>query len=179
MVVLAMAVFGIKNSPQIFAHGFLNMTIATSIFFLTIKLSSQALRLKSKGNALGVVFFDGFCVLCNHSVDLLIKLDRGRKLRYASLQGNYAREVLEIQQIQTRASVVFRIDGQCYEKSEAAILILRELGGVYRLLGRILSLFPFFLLNWVYDRVARNRYALFGKNETCLIPKESERDLFF
>ena len=37
---------------------------------------------------------------------------------------------------------------------------------------------PRFLRDWLYDRVAKNRYRLFGKKELCLIPAPEERARF-
>lgn len=56
--------------------------------------SGPAITESNEGNATlqegPIVFFDGVCNICNHSVNTLLKLDRKGRLRYASLQGPLA-----------------------------------------------------------------------------------------
>ncbi len=63
-------------------------------------------------------------------------------------------------------------------RSEAVIFALKELGGIWRLAGFLLQMFPRFLRNWAYDQVARNRYRIFGRFETCPVPTASTRGKF-
>ena len=162
---------------MVFAHGFLNAILTVPCFFLAIRLESdEKPRNTSAGN--DVIFFDGFCVLCSGTVALLIKLDKRRVFKYSSLQGQYAKEVLNLRYVESGASVVFRNQGATYEKAEAVIHILIKLGGFYKFLGCLLKLLPTFVLNVAYTFIARNRYHFFGKNDSCLIPKEEDRQLF-
>jgi len=52
------------------------------------------------------------------------------------------------------------------------------LGGGYKLLRMFLSVFPLAVLNLSYDFIARNRYHLFGKRVSCLIPSDETSNLF-
>ena len=133
---------------------------------------------KSLNHKDGVIFFDGLCVLCNKSVSFLIKIDKKKVLKYSSLQGDYAKEVLDSEDIDSASSVIFLDDGVSYKKADAAIHILIKLGGVYKALGVTLNLLPTFFINWFYDLVAKNRYSIFGKKDSCPIPKEEEKELF-
>jgi predicted DCC family thiol-disulfide oxidoreductase YuxK len=60
------------------------------------------------------------------------------------------------------------IDGYAYFKSDAAIRILERLPRLSW--TRRLALVPRIMRDWIYDRVARNRYRVFGKLDTCLMP---------
>ena len=63
------------------------------------------------------------------------------------------------------------IDGCAYFKSDATI---RVLAGLPRWSwSRIFLLLPRRSRDWAYDRIARNRYRLFGQNENCLSPSSS------
>lgn len=126
----------------------------------------------------GVVFFDGFCVLCSGTVAWLIKRDKRRVLKYSSLQGQYAQKTLDVRHVESGSSVVFCHNGALYEKADAVIHILILLGGFYKPLGLFLNLIPRFMLNWVYDLVARYRYYFFGKNDSCLMPAGQDRSLY-
>lgn len=162
---------------MVLAHGFLNAVVTIPCFYLAIRFEDDQKSEKSsvKGN---VIFFDGFCVLCSGTVALLIKIDKKRIFQYSSLQGSYAQEVLNLSNINSGASVIFRSDGKSYEKAEAVIHILKKLGLFYKFLGFLLNLLPLFILDRLYDLIAANRYRLFGKNDTCLIPDETNRSLF-
>ena len=162
---------------MVLAHGFLNAVITIPCFFLAIRFEDDQNLGKSipKNN---VIFFDGFCVLCSGTVALLIKIDKKRIFQYSSLQGSYAQEVLNLSNINSGASVIFRSDGRSYVKAEAVIHILKKLGPIYKFLGFLLNLLPLFMLDRLYNLIAENRYRMFGKNDTCLIPDEANRSLF-
>ncbi|MBK9324346.1 MAG: DUF393 domain-containing protein [Bdellovibrionaceae bacterium] len=125
-----------------------------------------------------VVFFDGLCVLCNGAISILLKIDKRRILKYSSLQGEYAKRFLDSRYTNSGESVVFLNQGYLYEKAEAVIQILSALGGTYKFAALFLSVFPLFILNSLYDFIARNRYRLFGKRDACLIPTNENKDLF-
>lgn len=162
---------------MVLAHGFLNAVISIPCLYLAIRFEDDQKSEKSSAKN-NVIFFDGFCVLCSGTVALLIKIDKRRVFQYSSLQGVYAQEALDLSNIKSGESVIFRSDSRSYEKAEAVIHILKKLGAIYKLLGFLLNLLPLFIVDRLYNLIARNRYQLFGKNETCLIPDEKNRDLF-
>ena len=61
------------------------------------------------------------------------------------------------------------IDGRAYAKLDSVAAVCQRLGGRWRLLTA-LRLLPRPLADWLYDRIARNRYALFGRTDPCMIP---------
>jgi predicted DCC family thiol-disulfide oxidoreductase YuxK len=125
-----------------------------------------------------VVFFDGHCGLCNGTVTRLIEIDRHQRLRYAPLQGEYAREHLPASRQSAMSTVLFWRDGILYDRSEAARRILLEVGGVYRALGHVLWLIPRFVADRVYDWVASHRYRMFGRTDACSVPSPEVKQLF-
>ena len=125
-----------------------------------------------------IVFFDGDCNLCNGSVDFLMRKDQKRKLKFASLQGETAKNFLSGEDIKNLGSVLFFSNGKLYKKSTAALKIGKELGGLYKFLSKIFSLVPNFIRDAVYSLIAKNRYKLFGKRDSCRTPSQEERDVF-
>lgn len=131
-----------------------------------------------------VVFFDGVCNLCNEFIDFLVKRDSKRVLSYAPLQGETAKERLPMSRIKvagasgpTFTSVIYLKDGQMLQQSDAALEILKDLGGLWSLVS-ILKVIPKSVRDSVYRMIAANRYKWFGKRETCRVPSKEERSLF-
>ena len=124
-----------------------------------------------------IVFFDGYCTLCNNSVDQLMRMDKRRRLRYASLQGKTAKALLPAELMKDVDSVICLNEGKVFVKSDAAFEVLRVLGGSWAFF-RIFRILPKSIRDSIYDWVARNRYKWFGKRDTCRLPNEEEKALF-
>ncbi|HTQ09540.1 MAG TPA: DCC1-like thiol-disulfide oxidoreductase family protein [Fimbriimonadaceae bacterium] len=126
-----------------------------------------------------VLFFDGVCNLCNRSVDWIMRRDRRRVFRFASLQGETAKEVVpEFAKAQDLSTVVLVANGRKFVRSSAVIEVLKGLGGSWRVLGCVLRVVPRPLRDWGYDRVAKARYRRWGKRDTCRVPGPEERERF-
>lgn len=127
-------------------------------------------------NNQNIVFFDGYCVLCNGFVDFLIRKDKNNNLRFASLQGTTAKKKLKPDHISKLDSIVFLTkQGQVFFKSQAVLHILNSLGGIWTVF-KILNIIPGFLSDFVYDIIANNRYSWFGKRDVCRIPNREEKE---
>jgi len=120
-----------------------------------------------------VVFFDGVCHLCNGFVDWVVARDPEQRILFAPLQGATAEKTLTKDQRQGLSSVLVLSQNEIFEKSSAVLLVFEQLPG-YRW-TRVFKLIPPFLRDLVYDWVARNRYAWFGKSETCRLPTPNEK----
>lgn len=121
-----------------------------------------------------VIFFDGYCGLCNGFVDFIIAVDKKEKFRFSPLQSEYAKKNLPSSFTQDVKSVVVQIDGKTYQKSEAVLAVMEELGGVWKLTSAF-GILPLPIMNKAYDLVAANRYKMFGKKDTCRLPGPQER----
>ena len=78
-----------------------------------------------------IVLFDGLCNLCSSTVRFVIRRDRNRRFRFASLQSDTARRLLVEP---TLESIVLIVNGRCYRKSRAVLEILRRLDGPWPML---------------------------------------------
>ena len=125
-----------------------------------------------------IVFFDGVCGLCNHSVKRLLKLDKRQRLRFAPLQGETARKLLDARDIQDLNSLVLYDARGASRRSTAVVRILGHVGGIYRFASCCLWLIPSPIRNAGYRFVAHYRYRWFGKHEACRLPQPGERERF-
>ncbi|HEU4429627.1 MAG TPA: thiol-disulfide oxidoreductase DCC family protein [Myxococcota bacterium] len=126
-----------------------------------------------------ILLFDGVCNLCNGSVQWVIRHDRPGQFRFASLQSAAGRELLGRHGLPVDAmDTVVLVDGaKHWRKSDAALEVLRRLGGVWPLLSA-LRIVPRALRDSAYDVIARNRYSWWGKREECWLPTPELRARF-
>ena len=131
-----------------------------------------------------IVLYDGVCGLCNGAVQFLLKRDRHDRLRFASLQSDFAaallgRHGLDHKDLDT-VYLVLNSGGAneaLLAKSDAFLQLAKLIGGVWNIarLGRII---PRSIRNWLYDFVARHRYRVFGKSESCMLPDPRHKHKF-
>jgi predicted DCC family thiol-disulfide oxidoreductase YuxK len=124
-----------------------------------------------------IIFFDGYCGLCNGFVDFILKFDKNAVFKFSPLQSEFAKTKLNQSDVEDLKSVVVIINDKTYRKAEAALKALAELGWPWKIL-LIFSLLPEKVLNLFYDLIAANRYRIFGKRETCRLPTPEERERF-
>ena len=111
-----------------------------------------------------VVFIDGICVLCNRLSRLLIRLDPKKQFLFSTLDSPYAKKMLP--QRKEDSIMVFSQKGMIYAKSKSVLFIIRQLPYV-KWIGILFHIIPNFVLDHLYDRIAKNRYRWFGKHDTC------------
>lgn len=114
-----------------------------------------------------VLFFDGDCLLCSRVVQWIIKVDRKGLIYFCTLEDGRKAGIDGLE----NDTVVLWHQHQMYQKSKAVAEVLKLVGGFYRIIGYIISFFPRFIANKIYDFVARNRYHWFGQKANCLIRK--------
>jgi predicted DCC family thiol-disulfide oxidoreductase YuxK len=118
-----------------------------------------------------VVLFDGVCNLCNGAVQFLLPRDRGGRLKFASAQSEAGQALLKWCGLPTDRldTMAFIENGRAYTRSTAVARIARYLKWPWHLLSLALVI-PQPVRDWFYDRIALNRYNIFGKSESCLFP---------
>lgn len=132
-----------------------------------------------------VLLYDGVCGFCNQTVQVILRLDPRGTMRFAALQSEYGQRVVARHpSLRGVDSVVFveptaAADGaeRVHVRSDAALKVVSYLGGPWKifLLARLL---PRRLRDALYDAFARNRYKLFGKYDSCLLPAPEVRSRF-
>jgi predicted DCC family thiol-disulfide oxidoreductase YuxK len=132
-----------------------------------------------------IILYDGVCGLCNRLVQFLLKHDREGHLRFASLQSDFAAKVLGRHGIDPKdldtVQVVVKYDQpdeRVLQRSDAILRAGRELGGFWGASASVGKVVPRPLRDLVYRFVATNRYRVFGKYDTCMLPDANQRSRF-
>lgn len=123
-----------------------------------------------------LIVFDGVCVFCSGFVQLILKLDRGKRFRFATAQsplgeGLFRQHGLPTDDYDSNLAI---IDGAAFTRLDSFIAVMAALGWPWRT-AKALLILPRPLRDWLYDRVAKNRYALFGRKDNCEIPSAELR----
>ncbi|WP_343486240.1 thiol-disulfide oxidoreductase DCC family protein [Allomuricauda sp. d1] len=119
-----------------------------------------------------IILFDGVCNLCNGAIQFVIKRDKKDVFRYAALQSDIGEQLIREHQIDTSKvdSIILIEPGMAYYvKSDAALEIANEFGGLWKAL-QVFKWIPKSFRNIIYDFVAKNRYKWFGRKDQCMIP---------
>lgn len=127
----------------------------------------------------GVILFDGVCNLCNGFVQWVIRRDPHGRFRFAALQSHAAQQLVAGHPVRPTdmETVLYVRDGRVRERSTAVLHIMKDIGGLWRLMF-VFMVLPRFIRNGIYTWVARNRYKWRGKRESCMIPTPELRERF-
>lgn len=118
-----------------------------------------------------IIVFDALCVLCSANAQFILKYDKRGHFRLASMQGEVGAELFRrggIDPDNPETLVIVQGD-KVLRDSDAVLAIYDGLGGAWRALT-LFRLVPRFLRDRLYRLVARNRYRIFGRRETCWVP---------
>lgn len=111
-----------------------------------------------------IVLFDGVCNLCNAAVRFIIKRDKKKIFTLSPLQSSFSEELN--QQFHFKKpllnSIVLIENNKVYDKSTAALRVVKKLNGPIKLLY-IFIIIPPFIRDAIYNVIAKNRYRWFGK----------------
>jgi predicted DCC family thiol-disulfide oxidoreductase YuxK len=126
-----------------------------------------------------IILFDGVCNFCNYWVNFIIDHDKQNIFKFAALQSEKGKELLDKFHLPKDDfdSFILISQDKVYKKSFAAFEISKFLNGWVKIFSPLRFL-PQYLTDFVYDLVAMNRYKFFGKKEACRIPTPEERSKF-
>ena len=132
-----------------------------------------------------IILYDGVCGLCNRLVQFLLKHDKQGRLRFAALQSDFAEKVLRRHGIDAKDLDTVQVienyeqpGERVLQRSDAILRAGRELGGLWGASSSIAKIIPRPLRDLVYRFVATNRYRMFGKYDTCMLPDPDQRSRF-
>lgn len=119
---------------------------------------------------------DGGCALCSRGALWIARLDRRGEFRICSAQSPLGRALLRRHGLDPDDpdSWLYLEDGEAFVSLDGAIRAGARLGGPGRGLA-LLRILPRPARDWLYRRIARNRYRLFGRSDLCALPDPALR----
>jgi predicted DCC family thiol-disulfide oxidoreductase YuxK len=126
-----------------------------------------------------IVFYDGYCPMCNAWVRAILRWDKKKLFHFAPLQSDMARRTLQplMPDFEKQDTLVFFNEDRVYVRSDAALKVAALLPAPFSWLA-IGQLFPRFLRDGVYRWVARNRFRIHKKLDECPLPPPEWRERF-
>jgi predicted DCC family thiol-disulfide oxidoreductase YuxK len=126
-----------------------------------------------------LIVFDGVCVLCTGLAKFVLERDRDFVFRLATTQSPLGQALFRHYGLDTEAfeTNLVLADGRACGKLGSVAVVCSRLGGIWRVFS-LLRAIPRPIADWVYDRIALNRYALFGRTDSCMIPLPEWRARF-
>ena len=123
-----------------------------------------------------VIIYDGICVLCNKYIKWVLDKDKENLFLISNLQSKFTEEKFpELRKIDSVA--VIKKNGEILQKSKAVNHILKSINRLI-LLRTILNILPLSISNFFYDIVAKSRYKVFGKYDSCQLPEPEYKSRF-
>jgi predicted DCC family thiol-disulfide oxidoreductase YuxK len=122
-----------------------------------------------------ILFFDGECGFCDRAIRFAMTHDTHGRLYAATLAGETARVALApfaaslagVDSTVLYMPATASSEARVQVHSDAALSVLRLLGGVWALLGVLGLIVPRWIRDAAYKAFAKRRFQLFGKVEMC------------
>ena len=126
-----------------------------------------------------IILFDGVCKLCNAWSKFLIKYDKQRVFKLCNVQSDEGKAILLHFGFPTEfyETMLYVNGGQYYQQSDAFFQVMAKLGYPWKI-ACVFKIIPKPLRNWLYDRIASNRYRIFGKYDYCILPSPDHEARF-
>ncbi len=126
-----------------------------------------------------VVLFDGVCKLCGAWARFLIRFDRHHVFKLVAVQSAEGKALLEWLRMPTDTyeTMVLLEGRKAYTRSIAFIRVVMRLPFPWPIAAAY-WIVPSFIRDWLYDRIALNRYTIFGRHDVCVLPHPDHAQRF-
>lgn len=124
-----------------------------------------------------IIVFDAECILCSANAQFVLRHDRARRFRLASMQNAVGAALYRrfgIDPAEPESMIVVEGD-RLLKDSDAVLAIYTGLGWPWKVFAG-LRFIPRFLRDPAYRWLARNRYRIFGRREACWVPSPDDAD---
>ncbi len=126
-----------------------------------------------------IVLIDGVCNLCVAVVHFILKNEKTQDIKFASIQDQIGAELMQIHGLTKNdlSSIVFIKNNQAYQFSNAVLEISQDLKAPWYLISYFKFL-PKPIRDFFYRLVAKNRYQIFGRKDSCFMPTPELQERF-
>lgn len=130
-----------------------------------------------------LIVFDGECVLCSAFFRFILRADRAERFHFAHAQSDLGAQIYAALDMPADRSVddfdtnLVIVDGMIHERLDAFAAAMAAVGWPHKALA-VVQFIPEPLRSFLYYRIARNRYAIFGRYDTCMMPDATLRARF-
>jgi predicted DCC family thiol-disulfide oxidoreductase YuxK len=139
----------------------------------------------SGGGSNPIVLYDGVCGLCNRLVRFVLKNERNDVFRFASLQSKLAEQILVRHRLRSESlETVYVVldyglaEERLLSRLQAVVYVLQQMSRPLAYVSVVLRVLPAPIQKFLYGLIARNRYRVFGRYETCPLPDSATRSKF-
>ncbi len=117
-----------------------------------------------------IILFDGVCNFCNGAVDFVVEHDKSKLYYFEALQSEVGQQYLQKFDLPLNdMDTLILIDGhEFYTSSTAVLMIAKDLSGFVKFLYPCIYI-PKSVRDIFYRLIAKNRYTLFSKRDSCRI----------
>lgn len=126
-----------------------------------------------------MIIFDGECVLCSGFFKFMLATDKRQIFSYAVGQSPVGQAQYAVNGLPTDHfdTILVIREGVTYQRLDACAMALGAVGLPWCAFA-IMRFLPMWLKDWGYGLVARNRFRLLGRRDSCLVPGPELRARF-
>ncbi len=126
-----------------------------------------------------IILFDGLCKLCHFSVQFVLRHDSGEKFLFAPLQSATGKLLLKKAGLPANyQNGLVYTDGTAFFLDSTAVLkISKELDGIWKFFY-VFIVIPEKFRDGLYHFIAKVRYQVFGKYQSCPTPNSESTHRF-
>lgn len=123
--------------------------------------------------------YDGLCGFCSWSVRFVLANERAPSSKFVAIQSSLGRQLAIEHAINPDepSTFLFLDRGRAYQKSDGLIALARHLRWPWRALGGLRAI-PRSVRDRLYDVLARNRFRILGRKQSCDLPSSAVRARF-
>lgn len=121
-----------------------------------------------------ILLYDGNCRFCHRTVRLVLRWDRKKKIAIAPLQAKASRFFVDNENVLDGHSVIYVKNHHIYQKSNAVLQILYDLGLPLKIIYFLVVWIPVPIRDRIYRFIAKHRMR-FGRKVACPLP-DQDRD---
>ena len=122
-----------------------------------------------------LILFDGLCPICNSFVRFVTKINHNKKIVFCSMESELGSKIINDLNLSHISDSIVVIEKDAYYTNGQAIKkIVDKFTGIYSIC-KLIKLFPIFVIDFIYQIIAKNRYLIFNKYKECPVYVNREK----